>query len=223
MLRSVFMSETLCPIQDWEQAIKQIKSVVAARINVNNQGEIEEIHIVTGSGRAPKQIVRDVESILVAKFDLQIDHKKISVAQVEEDEEGTFAIVESTRTKLVGVTLRTVNGMAEVKVELLAGERLIEGHAEGPSSSHNILRLFVEATLKALSQLNLGSFLFVTDDVEIIQLAKQQIALVSITLIAPVGEQFLTGCALVRNDDREAVVKATLDAVNRKLWFLRNN
>jgi len=217
------MSETLCPIQDWEQAIKQIKSVVAARINVNNQGEIEEIHIVTGSGRAPKQIVRDVESILVAKFDLQIDHKKISVAQVEEDEEGTFAIVESTRTKLVGVTLRTVNGMAEVKVELLAGERLIEGHAEGPSSSHNILRLFVEATLKALSQLNLGSFLFVTDDVEIIQLAKQQIALVSITLIAPVGEQFLTGCALVRNDDREAVVKATLDAVNRKLWFLRNN
>lgn len=217
------MSEMSCSIQDWEQAIKQIKSVIAARINVNSQGEIEEVHILASSGRAPKQIVRDVESILVAQFDLQIDHKKISVAQVEDDEDGTFARVESTRPKLAGVTLRTVNGMAEVKVELLTGDKIIEGIAQGPSSAHNKLRLFVEATLKALSPLTLDKFLFVTEDVEITQLAKHQIALVSITLITSAGEQSLTGCALVRNDDREAVVKATLDAVNRKLRFLRND
>lgn len=217
------MSEMPCSIQDWEQAIKQIKSVIAARINVNSQGEIEEVHILSGLGRAPKQIVRDVESILAAQFDLQIDHKKISVAQVGDDEEVTLATVELKRPQLVGVTLRTINGMAEVKVELLTGDKLIEGVAQGPSSSQNKLRLFVDATLKALSSLTSDRFLFVTDDVGITQLAKQQIALVSITLIAPVGEQSLTGCALVRNDDREAVVKATLDAVNRKLKFLRND
>ncbi|MDR3586493.1 MAG: hypothetical protein P4L59_14450 [Desulfosporosinus sp.] len=214
------MSEMPCSIQDWEQAIKQIKSVVAARINVDHQGEIEEVHILAGSGRAPKQIVRDVESILIAQFNLQIDHKKISVAQVEnEAEEGTFTIMESTRPQLVGVTLGTVNGMAEVKVELLTGDKHTQGGAQGPSSSHNKMRLFVEATLKALAPLILDKFLFVTEDVRITQLAKQQIVLVSITLIASAGEQSLTGCALVRNDDREAVVKATLDAVNRKLRF----
>ena len=217
------MAEMSCSIQDWEQAIKQIKSVIAARINVNSQGEIEEVHILASSGRAPKQIVRDVESILVAQFNLQIDHKKISVAQVEDDEEGSFTVVESRRPKLVGVTLRTINGMAEVKVELLTGDKIIEGIVQGPSSAHNKLRLFVEATLKALSPLTLDKFLFVTEDVGITQLAKQQIALVSITLITSAGEQSLTGCALVRNDDREAVVKATLDAVNRKLRFLRND
>lgn len=216
------MSEMPCSIQEWEQAIKQIKSVIAARVNVNSQGEIEEVHILAGSRRAPKQIVRDVESILVAQFNLQIDHKKISVAQVDDDE-GTSAIVESTRPKLVGVTLRTVNGMAETKVEFLIGDKLIEGLAQGPSSSHNKLRLFVEATLKALAPLTLDNSIFVTEDVGIIQLAKQQIALVSITLIASAGEQSLVGCALVKNDDREAVVKATLDAVNRKLRFLRNH
>jgi len=216
------MPEMSNAIQDWEQAVKQIKSVIAARIKVDHQGEIEEVHILAASGRAPKQIVRDVESILVAQFDLQIDHKRISVAQVEDDEDGTFAIVESTRPKLVGVTLRTVNGMAEVKVELLTGDKIIEGIAQGPSSAHNKLRLFVEATLQALSPLTLDKFLFVTEDVGITQLAKQQIALVSITLITTAGEQSLTGCALVRNDDREAVVKAALDAVNRKLRFLRN-
>ena len=217
------MAEMSCSIQDWEQAIKQIKSVIAARINVNSQGEIEEVHILASSGRAPKQIVRDVESILVAQFNLQIDHKKISVAQVEDDEEGSFTVVESRRPKLVGVTLRTINGMVEVKVELLTGDKIIEGIVQGPSSAHNKLRLFVEATLKALSPLTLDKFLFVTEDVGITQLAKQQIALVSITLITSAGEQCLTGCALVRNDDREAVVKATLDAVNRKLRFLRND
>lgn len=217
------MSDVTSTTQDWEQAIKQIKAVIAARINVNSYGEIEEVHILAGSGRAPKQIVRDVESILAAQFDLQIDHKKISVAQLGDDEEGTSAIVESTRPKLVGVTLRTVNGMAEVKVELLTGDKLMEGLAQGPSSTHNKLRLFVEATIKALSPLTLDKFLFVTEDVVITQLAKHQIALVSITMIAPTGEQPLTGCALVRNDDREAVVKATLDAVNRKLRFPRND
>ncbi len=212
------MSEMSCQIQDWEQAIKQIKSVIAARIKVNYQGEIEEVHILAGSGRAAKQIVRDIESILVAQFDLHIDHKKISVAQVEDDEDGIIAGVDSTRPKLLGVTLRTVNGMAEVKVELLTGDKIIEGIAQGPSSAHNKLRLFVEATLKALSPLTLDSFLFV-EEVGISQLAKQQVALVSITLITTGGEQSLTGSALVRNDDREAVVKATLDAVNRKLCF----
>ena len=217
------MPETSYQIQDWEQAIKQIKGVIAARIKADSQREIEEVHILAGSGRAPKQIVRDIESLLIAQFDLQIDHKKISVAQVEDEEDGTFANVESTRPKLVGVTLRTVNGLAEVKVELLTGEQIIEGLAQGPSSSQNKLRLFVEATLQALSPLTLDKFLFVTEDVGITQLAKQQIALVPITLITTAGEQSLTGCALVRNDDREAVVKATLDAVNRKLRFFRND
>jgi hypothetical protein len=217
------MPEMCYPIQDWEQGIKQIKGVIAARIKANDQGDIEEVHILAGSGRAPKQIVRDIESLLIAQFDVQIDHKKVSVAQVEDDEDGTFTMVESTRPKLVGVTLRTVNGMAEVKVELLTGDKIIDGIAQGPSSAQNKLRLFVEATLQALSPLTLDKFLFVTEDVGITQLAKQQIALVSITSITTTGEQSLTGCALVRNDDREAVVKATLDAVNRKLRFLRND
>ncbi|HWQ41296.1 MAG TPA: hypothetical protein VN456_04595 [Desulfosporosinus sp.] len=210
------MSDVASSIQDWEQAIKQVKSVIAARINVNSQGEIEEVHILAGPGRAPKQVVRDIETILVAQFDLQIDHKKISVAQVEDDEEATLATVGPTRLKLVGVTLKTVNGMAEVMVELLSGDKIIEGLAQGPSTSQNNLRLFVEATLKALSSLTIDKYLFVTEDVRITPLAKQQVALVAITLITSAGEQSLAGCALVKSDEREAVVKATLDAINRK-------
>lgn len=216
------MSDVTGTIQNWEQAVKQIKSVIAARINVDAYGEIEEVHILADSGRAPKQIVRDIESSLIAQFGLQIDHKKISVAQVEGEEEGTFAIPESTRPKLVGVTLRTINGEAEVKVELLTGDKLIEGTAQGPSSSRNTLRLFVEATLKALAPLILDNFVFVPEDVIITHLSKLEVAVVSITVISSSGEQSLVGCALIKSDGREAIVKATLDAVNRKLRFPNN-
>ncbi|MHB8125609.1 MAG: hypothetical protein ACYDEJ_08210 [Desulfitobacteriaceae bacterium] len=214
------MSDSISSCEDWEQVLQQIKAVAAVRINENSQGEIEEIHIMAYPGRNPKQIVRDVESILAAQFRILVDHKKISVAQVEYDQEGTLSMMESIRPKLVGVTLRTANGMAEVKVELRIGEKLIEGTAQGPSSSYNNLRLFVEATIRALNLLTLENNIFVTEDVVITQLAKHQIALVSITLITSTGEQSLTGCAFVRNDDREAVVKATLDAVNRRIRFL---
>jgi hypothetical protein len=209
--------------EDWEQALRQIKSVTAVRINVNSQGKIEEIHILAGSGRTPKQIVRDIESTLEAQFGINVDHKKISVAQVEDDQEGTVSITESTRPKLIGISLRTTSGMAEVKVELLIGKKIVEGIAQSPSSSYSRLRLFVEATIKALAPLTLDRYLFVPDDVVITHLARYQIALVSITMMTSGGEQSLAGCAFIKHDDREAIVKATLDAVNRKIRYSRSD
>jgi hypothetical protein len=209
--------------EEWEQALRQIKSVTAVRINVNNQGKIEEIHILASAGRNPKQIVRDIESTLEAQFGIQVDHKKISVAQIDDDQEGTASVTESLRPKLIGVSLRTAAGIAEVKVELLIGEKIIEGIAQGPSASYNRLRLLVEATLKALAPLTLDSYLFVTEDVVITNLGRYQISLVSITMMTSGGEQSLAGCALIKNDEREAIVKATLDAVNRKISFSRSD
>ena len=99
-----------------EQAIKQLTSVAAARIKANAEGEIEEIHVLAGPGRNPKQVVRDIEAVLEAQFGLQVDHKKISVAQIGEEEDEPAAAPEAVRPKLVGVTLRTVNARAEAKV-----------------------------------------------------------------------------------------------------------
>ncbi|MDI6813150.1 MAG: hypothetical protein QMC95_03295 [Desulfitobacteriaceae bacterium] len=206
-------------LTDYEQALKQIRSVSAARIRMTEQGEIEEIHILAGGERSAKQIVRDVESVLVAQFGLEFDHKKISVAQVGE-EVLVPPIPEWVRPKLIGVTLKTLHGTADVTVELQVGERVIAGATQGFSSSYNKLRLLVEATVKALNSLELEKCLLVPEDVAVTELAKHKVAQVAVTLVCPAGEQLLVGCALVKNDDREAVVKATLDAVNRKVRVL---
>ncbi|MGE4274001.1 MAG: hypothetical protein AB7E31_14255 [Desulfitobacterium sp.] len=207
----------------YENAINMIRSIISSRIKGNEANEIEEIHVIADSQRNPKQIVRDIESILAAQFSLEIDHKIVSIVQLEQEECGkkTFSSIPAKmapmRPKLVSISLRSVNTQSEVKVELSRGDEIVEGVASGISTAHNKLRLCVEATIQALASSFMGKLVFATEDVIINRLGKHQIAQVAISLITPVGEQTLVGCALVQSDEREAVVKAALDAVNRKL------
>ena len=68
-------------IEEAEEFLSSLTAVLSARIIAGSGGEIEEIHALTTDQVAPKQTVRNVESGLLAKFDLTLDHRKISVAQ----------------------------------------------------------------------------------------------------------------------------------------------
>ena len=64
-----------------ETLITSLTGVVSARIVTQPGGEVEEVHVLTTDAVSPKQTVRNVESALRARFDLNLDHRKISVAQ----------------------------------------------------------------------------------------------------------------------------------------------
>ena len=65
-----------------ERLLCQLRDVKAASITTDGD-TIREIHIVAVSTRAPKQIVRDVETSLKAFLKRGIDHRMISVALQE--------------------------------------------------------------------------------------------------------------------------------------------
>ena len=65
-----------------ERILRQLRDVQAASITTDGD-TIKEIHIVAVSTRAPKQIVRDVETALKAYLNRGIDHRMISVALSE--------------------------------------------------------------------------------------------------------------------------------------------
>lgn len=46
-------------------------------------GDVEEVHVSTTLEVRPKQTVRNVESALLAHYDLRIDHRVISVSQLD--------------------------------------------------------------------------------------------------------------------------------------------
>jgi len=72
--------------EDWtiasaEALLRSLKGVVSARIVAKPGGRVEEIHMLTTADVSPKQTVRNVESALLAHFDIEVDHRCISVAE----------------------------------------------------------------------------------------------------------------------------------------------
>ncbi|HPP74659.1 MAG TPA: hypothetical protein PLU88_06000, partial [Armatimonadota bacterium] len=70
-------------LNDVESVICHLRDVVSARVVAGDDGEIAEVHVLTESTRTPKQVVRDIESAVMAKLGIQIDHRKVSVAQIQ--------------------------------------------------------------------------------------------------------------------------------------------
>jgi hypothetical protein len=64
-----------------ENLIASLTGILSARVVVTPLGEVSEIHVLTTSDQQAKQVVRNIESALMAQLGLKIDHRKISVAQ----------------------------------------------------------------------------------------------------------------------------------------------
>ncbi len=67
---------------DAQRWIGQIKGVLQCKIDLDTEGEISGIHVVAGMDREPRHIVRDVESLLKARLEIDVFYKKIGVVQV---------------------------------------------------------------------------------------------------------------------------------------------
>ena len=69
-------------VTELEDSLNQIACVRAVRIVASEEGRIEEIHVLGLPGKAPKQLVRDIESALMALYGISLDRRKISIAQI---------------------------------------------------------------------------------------------------------------------------------------------
>lgn len=205
-------------IREIEQYIKQVKAVEFCKIILNQEQDIEEIHIVASMRRNPKQISRDVQSILISKFNLDIDHKKISIAQIDID-----TLSDGCRLRLKTIEYSITDGKSNVRVVLEKDEELYEGVVSGINTIYNTQRMLSKATLAAVEKYCGVEDTMVLEDIKTETIAGNEVAVVAVSLILPNYEQMLTGSALVKKDTNEAIVKATLDAVNRSLVKYNNN
>jgi len=203
-----------------ERLLGQLPGILSARIVVNDWGAIEEIHVLATTARNPKQIVRDVESSLAARWGMNVDHKKISIAQVTgQDRSGNRAV--RLILSAVQLTVDTSRNILEVAVTLVAGSDKGDsfcGRAVGPYSRYHSLRLAAQATLEALNQAINARYTFSLEDIKVVTMAGQEVAVALIVLIDPRGEeQLLGGASPVEHDVIDAVVRAVLGATNRRV------
>jgi len=205
-------------IEQIEGSLCKLRDVIATHITVNNSGNIEEIHVVTKGNRNAKQVVRDVETLLVAELGLVVDHKIISVAQIQD--ESRLPYVES-RYKFSGVNIALSGLSAEVNVTLMKNGTAFTGSSNGPNTTQNRPRLIVSATLDALKHVFKEETTFLLEDLSVVPLGEKKAVVVLLTGLKGRSEKSFTGSALVSDDLDQAVVFATLNGLNRYLGVQR--
>src|ERR1017187_3484734 len=71
---------SVLPLKKAEELLATLQDVVSARIVSDATGAIDSIHVLVMGTTSPKQVVRNVESALMAHLGIRVDHRKISVA-----------------------------------------------------------------------------------------------------------------------------------------------
>jgi hypothetical protein len=83
-----------------------------------------------------------------------------------------------------------------------------------------VQRAVATATLRAVEELSGDLARFELDHLEVSHLGADRTVVVALTMLSSRGTERLTGAAAVREDVRQAVIRATLDALNRRLESL---
>jgi hypothetical protein len=104
-----------------------------------------------------------------------------------------------------------------VSVTLGLDGRSLQGEAEGAATQSGLLRTVAAATLRAVERTTEGTVRFEVEHVEVTRTGSDQTALVVVTMLTGRSAQRLSGASVVREDTREAVIRAVLAALNRRM------
>jgi len=195
-----------------EELVMKIKGVISTKVVINDDGDIEELHLLTDDTRNPKQISRDVQSALASEFDLQIDHKVISIAQIEFTKDNFL----KKRVRIESITKKSKKDEISCSVILSLDDETTEGTETLKNFLSQRDKVVVIATVKALEKLfNFENKIFI-EAVETLNIKNSAVSLVLISVLFGQEETFI-GSSIIEQDKDLSLVRATLDAVNRKL------
>ena len=124
---------------------------------------------------------------------------------------------DGTRARIRHLDTRVDISDVEVTATLGFGDREVTGSARAVATEQGILRAVAEATLLALSDLTGERLVAGVDSVAASVTGEPPIATVIVSLVTDRGDEALLGSSLVRKDPQRAVMRATLDALNRRV------
>jgi hypothetical protein len=100
---------------------------------------------------------------------------------------------------------------------LIHDDREITGYAEGSVASAARPQLVAAAALDAVRQAEPAAEAIHIASAEISRVGGNRVAVVTVVYVDPPAELVVSGSAVVRRDRDDAVVRALLDATNRRL------
>ncbi len=196
-----------------ERQLTRIPGVLAVRLVPGYAREVDELHVVTSVDRGAKSTVRDVQTVLLARCGVSIDHRVISVVHLDEQQVASPA----ARVRLQRVGMIRADNQLVAEVSLGLADREAHGTAEGVATTAGTATAVARATLAAFRSLLDTTLGIELREASLVTIAGHEIALVLLELRDERGEELRSGTAVVRDASADAIARSILDALNRTI------
>jgi hypothetical protein len=206
-----------------ENLITALTGVLSARVVTTPLGEVSEVHVLTRSDIQPKQVVRNIESALMAQLGFKIDHRKISVAQTADvrpiEALHNEAITERVKRRVVvfkGMEVRPSDRPQRilVRVKLAYGEREASAEELGTDTVRNRVEAAARAAAACLDEL-IPDNSIALEGASMIDAFERKFVMVAVHGLGGREAQLLVGTCEIRESAERSAVLAVLDATNR--------
>ena len=231
-------------VDEAEALLRTLPAIASAKVMRDAAGVVRDVHVLATTDLGPKQIVRNVESALLARFGIRLDHRAISVAQ-----SATARVAEAARTPAAvaaapatpaaqtatvitaapapgrGIYFEDVEvrrsrsaGLA-CTVTLRTGADTHSGEASGVETARARGELAATAAVRALTPLLTDGVTLAFESCMVIAAADREFAFVVVSGRSGRETTILSGSCEVRDGVETAAALAVLDATER--WMER--
>ena len=204
-------------------ALRAVPGITDADVTPDADGGLGTLRLDLEPGVDEAAVASTVGRLLREQFGLGVDADRVQVVEDAVLDRVTASVPEprtAARPSIARMHLVSSGLDVTASVTLSSGERTAIGEARGAASQTGVHRAVATATLRAVEELADGQVRFELDHIEVTPMGSERTVLVSLTLLSGKGTERLTGAAGVREDVRQAVIRATLDALNRRLEML---
>ena len=228
---------SVLPIKRAEELILTLPGVVSAKIIESESGAVEQIHVLTTAELTPKQVVRNIESALMAHLAMRVDHRKISVAITSEAKPKPIAAHPTPRSQFVVGTMTPEGGVrrytgrrlyfedvevrgsrskgVSCRVTLRKGEESYIGEAHGIEGDRSRLDLAARAAVFAIGSAEGREGQLAVEGVKVMEAFEREYVFVGVTVRNGRDSQLLVGNCEIKGSAETASALAVLAATNR--------
>jgi hypothetical protein len=206
-----------------ENLLTSLEGILSARLVTTPLGDVSEVHVLAQAGLSPKQLVRNIESALLAQLGLKIDHRKISIAQTAEVKPIEALERETLRERVLQRTVLFENlsvspGRRQHRI-LITVTMSYRGRTEtAEEETSDTPRSRVEGAAKAsvgvLDRLLTESSIAL-EGAKIVEAFDREFAFVAVQGLGGRETILMTGTSEIKESAERAAVFAVLDATNR--------
>jgi len=205
-------------------ALRAVPGVADADVEADaDGGGMGLLRLGLAPGFDEVQVATSVGRLLRERFGLGVDAERVQLVEdAEVPDEPVASRNGGTQQRPAIQRMHLVSSGLDISASVTLGfdDRSAVGEAQGTATQSGVQKAVALATLRAIESLIDGKARFELDHLEVTQTGRDRTVVAGVTLVTPSGSERLTGAAVVREDVRQAVIRATLDALNRRVGAL---